>query len=561
MAGKMRKAAVICVILLAVAFCGTAAAAPEFRLSMNNLNLQQGVSTTMTLSLINAQGAEIVEIEGLEHFDVLSRSQSTAISIVNASTTHQVDVHYTILPKDAGQFTLKAKVRHGGTVYESNMLQVTVSEIPASDEKAEGDLFIRTVLSKDEIYLGEKVVLTYELYSRYSIESAGFMDYTSIDGVVAKETPRDQLRAEYVYIEGMRYAKYVIKQLIIDPIKAGTAAIPSFNVQVNVISDAFGGAFGGFFSSSRAMYLRTQARELTVKPLPAEGKPKDFSGIVGTLQLEGSYTKEEVEIGDSLSLLVTASGNVNLDGLKKVFSGSVPGFAVYETQKNSAEFVRDGQYYAQKDFEVIMVPQRPGTVEVAPVTISYFNPETEQYERAEIPGQVIEILGEMPVAVVSGGGSQAAGPAAVETVTVAQVSYLAPDEDALTIRINRETMFWVLIGIGGALSVVLVLIRLATRRKRQDGTLKALYKRMMAAKDVNEVYDLFNEMIKHCFGVSLKASSINVVRSRLSEEIAEQVVEVVELVEDGEGRSSKELKGRIRKVHAAIKQKQNEKSV
>ncbi|MGB4187789.1 MAG: BatD family protein, partial [Limnochordia bacterium] len=178
MAGKMRKAAVICVILLAVAFCGTAAAAPEFRLSMNNLNLQQGVSTTMTLSLINAQGAEIVEIEGLEHFDVLSRSQSTAISIVNASTTHQVDVHYTILPKDAGQFTLKAKVRHGGTVYESNMLQVTVSEIPASDEKAEGDLFIRTVLSKDEIYLGEKVVLTYELYSRYSIESAGFMDYT-----------------------------------------------------------------------------------------------------------------------------------------------------------------------------------------------------------------------------------------------------------------------------------------------------------------------------------------------------------------------------------------------
>ena len=165
---------------------------------------------------------------------------------------------------------------------------------------------------------------------------------------------------------------------------------------------------------------------------------------------------------------------------------------------------------------------------------------------------MIEILGEMPVAVVSGGGSQAAGPAAVETVTVAQVSYLAPDEDALTIRINRETMFWVLIGIGGALSVVLVLIRLATRRKRQDGTLKALYKRMMAAKDVNEVYDLFNEMIKHCCGVSLKASSINVVRSRLPEEIAEQVVEVVELVEDGVGRSCDEIRGRIRKVYAAV---------
>ena len=296
-----------------------------------------------------------------------------------------------------------------------------------------------------------------------------------------------------------------------------------------------------------------------MKPLPAEGKPKDFSGIVGTLQLEGSYTKEEVEIGDSLSLLVTASGNVNLDGLKKVFSGSVPGFAVYETQKNSAEFVRDGQYYAQKDFDVIMVPQRPGTVEVAPVTISYFNPETEQYERAEIPGQVIEILGEMPVAVVSGGGSQAAGPAAVETVTVAQVSYLAPDEDALTIRSTGNDVLgadwnrWgIVCGFGS---------NPACHAAEAAGWDAGAVQEDDGGKDVNEVYDLFNEMIKHCFGVSLKASSINVVRSRLPEEIAEQVVEVVELVEDGEGRSSKELKGRIRKVHAAIKQKQNEKSV
>ncbi|MGB4426545.1 MAG: BatD family protein, partial [Limnochordia bacterium] len=288
-----------------------------------------------------------------------------------------------------------------------------------------------------------------------------------------------------------------------------------------------------------------------VKPLPAEGKPKDFSGIVGTLQLEGSYTKEEVEIGDSLSLLVTASGNANLDVLKKVFPGSAPGFAVYETQKSTTESVRDGQYYAQKDFEVIMVPQRPGTVEVAPIAISYFNPVTEQYERAEIPEAVIEIVGEMPAAAVSSGGFTAE-PAALERVTVAQVSYLAPDEGVLTIRISRETLFWVLLGISGAVAAALLLIPLAARRKQQDGTLRALYKQMMVARDVNEAYHLFNEMIKYCFGVSLKASPMSLIRSRLPKEIAEQVVGVVELVEDEVGRSCDEIRGRIRKVYAAV---------
>lgn len=547
MAGKLGKTVVIGVIMLMAVICGgTALAAPEFRLSMDNLNVQVGVGTSLTLSLINAQGAEIVEIEGLEHFDVLSRSQSTSISIVNATTRHQVDVYYTIMPKVTGQFTLKAKVRYGGSVDDSNELTVTVSDIPASEGKAEGDLFIRTVLSKDEIYLGEKVVLTYELYSRYSIEDVGFTDYTSIDGVVAKEIPEDQLKAEYVYLEGMRYAKYEIMQLIIDPIKTGTLVIPSFNVQVNVISDAFGGAFGGFFTRARSMYLRTQARELTVKPLPVDGKPKDFSGVVGTLQLEGSYTKEEVNIGDSLSLMVTASGNANLDGLKKIFSSNVPGFAVYETQKNSTESVKDGQYYAQKGFEVILVPQKTGTVEVSPVAISYFNPVTERYEVAEIPGTVIEVGGEMPAVAVTGGGSLAAGPAAVETVTVAQVSYISADEGVLAIRISREKLLWVLAGIGVVVVITLVLILFATKRKQQDGTLKALYRQMMAAKDVNEVYDLFNEMIKHCFGVSLKASSISVVQNRLPMEIASKVIDVMWYMESD--KRLNEIKGKTKGV-------------
>lgn len=75
---------------------------------------------------------------------------------------------------------------------------------------------------------------------------------------------------------------------------------------------------------------------------------------------------------------------------------------------------------------------------------------------------------------------------------------------------------------------------------------------MMAAEDVSEVYDLFNEMIKHCFGVSLKASPVDVVRRRLPEEIAEQVVGVVGLMESENRILCDELKGKVRGIYLII---------
>ena len=68
MGGKRNKALFIClIILVAVVYANATAVAqePSFRLDLDNLNLQIGVSTRLTLSMINAQGAEVVEIEGL----------------------------------------------------------------------------------------------------------------------------------------------------------------------------------------------------------------------------------------------------------------------------------------------------------------------------------------------------------------------------------------------------------------------------------------------------------------------------------------------------------------
>jgi hypothetical protein len=553
----MRKAAVFCLTLcMAVMFQVPALAAqePAFRIDMDNLNLQKGVSSSFVVSMINAQGAELVKIEGLEHFDVLSQSQSTSASIVNGTSTYQMDLHYTIMPKAEGQFTLKAVIQYDGKTYETNALQVTVGAAPSKEGEAESDLFVKTVLSRDEAYLGEKIVLTYELYSRYNIENFGFTDYTAIDGVIAKDMPEDQLKAEYVYLDGIRYAKYEAKQLILDPIKAGTLTIPSFKLQVNVVASGPGGLFGRILTRTQALYLQTEEKELTVKPLPSEGKPADFAGIVGSLQLEGHYSREEVQYGDSLTLQITASGSGNLDGLKKIFPGGLPGFTLYETQKNAAESVENGQYRVQKEFEVILVPEKTGVIEAAPVSIPYFNPDTGKYERAEIPGTAITVLGEMPAQTGSGGeGGQGGQQTAMETVRITQVNYAAANDGYLTIKMSKQVLYGVLIGLGVLLILAVAVIAFASKRKKRDAALKSLYRQLMASKDIHEVYRLFGDIIKHCYNLSLKASPQSEIRSRIPNAgLAAQVAEIMDYMESRENKDCSDLKAKIKRIYGML---------
>ena len=141
-----------------------------------------------------------------------------------------------------------------------------------------------------------------------------------------------------------------MRQIYLSPIKAGTYTIPEYNFQANISTGR------GFFSSSEPKYFKTEAKQLTVKTLP-ENKPSDFSGLVGTLNLQSEYSRQEVPYGDSLTLKVTASGNCDLSALDKIAKNGIPDFTVYETAKDTQESIVDNKYLAQKEFEIILVPE------------------------------------------------------------------------------------------------------------------------------------------------------------------------------------------------------------
>ena len=562
----------ICILILCSSLASGASNEPAFRLDMKSLNLQKGVSATLTVSLINAKDAQIIGLEGLDNFDIISQSQSSSTTITNGVATSQVDFIYTIMPKSEGQFSLKAYVRYNGQDYETNTLSGNIAG--ASQNGSGGgtggggaggappDIFVKTNLSREEAYLGEKIVLVYELYSRDGVESCGFSDYMSIDGMIVKDMTDSQIGAETIYIDGEQYNKYDVKKLIIDAIKPGACTIPAFNLQANVIDstgmgglrDPFGFGTFGMLGSTTTKYLLTEEAELLIKPLPTDGKPSGFSGIVGELTIDGQYSRDEMNFGESFVLRANVSGECNLDGLKNIVDGDIAGLTVYENMKNAEEYLTgNNRYTASKSFEAIMIPERAGIIDVPAVSISYFNPISEKYESAEIAGIAVTINGEAPQqnqgyyggyqqgsaggagGVGGAGGASGEGGAqtgGMEKLSISQVSYTGRGADYIMFQIKKETLY-----IAAALSAIILVACVGalfyiSRRKRQDATLKTLYKQALASDEINEIYNLFNAMIKHRYSFNLKSSTQEAVSGILHDgALADKIISIMGYME------------------------------
>ncbi len=524
---------------------------PQFRLDIDSIKLSRGESTELVLSIIDAQDGEVTNIQGIENFDVVSQNNSVSTQVINGDATIQRSFNYTIMPKRTGKFTLCGNVNYNGNTYQTNVLQIEVVEGNNTQDEEAKDIFVKTILSDNEIYLGQKVVLTYELYSRYSIENFGLLDKTDINGFIKKEIAEDKLKAEYVYVNGKKYVKYEAKQMYLTPTKAGTFTIPSFKFQANVST-------GDFFSSSKPFYMQTDAKEIKVKSLPLNNQPGDFSGIVGNLSVEAKYSKQEIDLKDSLALNVTLSGDCSLDGVKKIIKDSIPGFSVYETEKKAEEGIVDNKYNVKKEFEIILVPEKNGDIKIEHIYIPFFNPKSGNYENAEIPGTTIKVKGELPQTQVQAqsGTNGGSSSGTIETIKIDQVNYEPKNDGYLTLKLKKINLI-----IGLVMLILLLIIAaaafwLVSYQKKQDKYLFNFYKQLNNTDDHNEIYNIFNNMIKYRFNISLKASPRRLIIDKLSGcELVNPVLEVMDYMENKKEPSNEDkqfLKGKIKEIYKKL---------
>lgn len=490
---KMLTGLMVCLLLMGTTIYGEEAG---ITLEIGSREIEMGSSTDVTLTLHNDVNPTSIQIRSLDQFDILSNSQSSSTQIINGESSKIIQYHLTLMPKDTGIYKLQAVVRDGDQDLMSNEIEVMVHERnDALDDKTE-DVFITTNISDDQVYLGQPIIVTYDLYTRYNLEGYDFIEPVTVDGVVMDQVSEDNLDQQYVTINDNKYLKYQVKQLILSPLQSGRVEVPSFQYQVNIST-------GDFFGRGTPKYLETEAKSIEVVPLPQTNKPSNYEGLIGDFDVTVATDQEQVALGDAMTMSIDIHGQGALEGLGHLYPKRTGDLAIYETDKGIHEEILGDHLSSTKSYEVIVVPEVGGQVTVPSVEIPYFNTSTGAYDHLIIPEQSLTVNGPAGLSETT-----VAGKIENKGLTISQVTYPQDQSDTWQLSVKKA---WVkVIGLGVLLTFLLVVtIRWVYKSMVKNPELRVLKSKIKNARTENDLYNIANGALKEATGFNMKIMPVS----------------------------------------------------
>ena len=360
----------------------------------------------------NLDDLEIPDLPQDKNFYLIDQAQSTqtSIEIINGNMSRKniSTISYTLQPKQKGTFKIKPlTVRAQGQTFATKEHVIKVVKenqnfsptapqqkslpfsIPApfynpnslldmfkdpfkEVEPQKGDAKVQFKLNKKSFYKGEMIRAEWFL-----LRSSKALDYAvhklpNLSGFWKEElkNKRSKQFKTTEVINKVLYQKTLLDSLWLFPLKSGELTIEPYAVETFNMLVALRAARQGKIKSS-------PGQTITVKELPSEGLDESFTGAVGVFKAQASIKSQEATINQPLSYILSFEGLghprfINLPKLN--FPSSVQTYPPVKT----SSFSDSGN--GKKDFEILIVPQQEGILEIPSFSLSTFNPIKKQYE-------------------------------------------------------------------------------------------------------------------------------------------------------------------------------------
>ncbi len=358
-------------------------------------------------------------LNGLESFDMAPGETSTDLGVSDGDLSARVDYIYLIYPKKIGTFQIgPVEVAIEGKTFQSNTATLVITEQPRSSdvepevlpfrELSEGMaklypqspdvdyetlIFLRAALSTAKVYLEEQVVYTLKLFRKARVSNID-LDLPETEYLTFKRLG-DQREYKGVY-NGQEYKVLEVRHALI-PSKTGALRI--LPTKMTMIVYPPGEADRGTFDTP--LYALTTGieravesgpLELEVIPLPEDQRPDDFSGLVGSFQIDSLLEPPTIKAGESAILTVFLSGRGNVDRipdlkLPKLEQTKVyPDLSVLKMEPDAKGLT------ASKTMRWALVPEKEGHYEIPSLSISFFDTKTKKYRALKTPPHSLSVL-------------------------------------------------------------------------------------------------------------------------------------------------------------------------
>ncbi len=336
-------------------------------------------------------------------------NNSQSVSIVNGRVTSNVQRNYIysyrLTPKKAGALTIPAlTVTAEGQHFTTQPIQLNGRK---PQETAEFKL--RLALSSEKCYAGQPVVLTVTWYLGKDVRNFAFtVPVLQDERFVIEELGEPQNPGREYYkvqaggmeciaekgqetLDNISYTTLSFKKVLI-PKQPGSIEIQPATVacegrvneprrgQRGFFDDFFGNDPFGVRGSYKNFVTPSNALRLEVAELPQQGRPANFSGLVGAFSIEAGATPTEGNVGDPITLTVRISGSPYLKAVELPPLDAQPELArQFKIPKEMAPGRIEGN---AKVFTQTIRAQDASVKAIPPIVLNYFDSNTGTYQEA-----------------------------------------------------------------------------------------------------------------------------------------------------------------------------------
>lgn len=378
-------------------------------------------------------------------------NQSSSFQWINGKTSQSLSFSYILLAEKEGSYIFKgATVEVGGKTYTSNEISIEVvkgnpqqqqqhrqqqaqpkynpffdpfdpfdpfanqsQQEPQQTQDLKEQIFLKVNVDKKSAYIGEQITATYKIYTRVDIVSNNVKKLPALNGFWSQDIDnKGQAQLVKEYVDGEQYYVAELKKTILFPQRTGTLEIDPMEMDIVVRlrnNSRSRSIFDQFFGSYQdvAYTIKSKPVKIQVKALPEKNKPESFNGAVGKYQLESKINKTKLKTNEAITLSYTLSGKGNIK-LVEVQKPEFPNdIESYDPKIKDNINVSASGVTGSRTFEYLLIPRHQGIYTIEGLNFSYFNPESEKYEKLRTEDLVIEVeKGDNEDAVVSSGVSK-----------------------------------------------------------------------------------------------------------------------------------------------------------
>lgn len=343
------------------------------------------ITDTITMKVVVQGTIENVAepvLHNMDGFTVSSSGRSSSFQMINNAVTSSVEYNYLLIPLKTGSFSLgPAIIDIDGKSYTTNVVGLNVTKASVQNGKEKGDVFLLASISSKDVLPEQPLVYTLKLYHRIPVRNISLQLPESENFEIKQAGKHLEYESRY------NNSSYRVAELlyILQPLKKGKVEIPSAVMRMEIIkqrSNRPGSMFNDpFFSFGRATpySVISESFSLNVKDLPENGRPADFSGLVGEYQMEVSLDPVSLKSGESSTLTAVITGQGNVQRIPSLKLKEISGCRIYTDEPLFESSVTKDGVHGKKVMKWAIVPEKEGEYRLPKLSFSYFDTQKNQY--------------------------------------------------------------------------------------------------------------------------------------------------------------------------------------